>query len=112
MPPNWFCSLPTAVASVASRIYPQPCRGGDRWPEAMESPTNSAGMVSLYRWRGWTVSFVFPIIPREILISPSPHHQLVVWLMDCSPLQPSEPDLPNGFWQWLLIEHGDAPEPA
>ena len=25
-------------------------------------------------------------------------HQLVVWLMDCSHLQPSEPDLPNGFW--------------
>ena len=39
-------------------------------------------------------------------------HQLVVWLMDCSHLQPSEPDLPNGFWQWLLIERGDAPEQA
>ena len=23
-------------------------------------------------------------------------HQLVVWLMDCSHPQPSEPDLPNG----------------
>jgi hypothetical protein len=33
-------------------------------------------------------------------------------LMDCSHLQPSEPDLPNGFWQWLLIERGDAPEQA
>ena len=41
-----------------------------------------------------------------------PTHQLVVWLMDCSHLQPSEPDLPNGFWQWLLIERGDAPEQA
>ena len=39
-------------------------------------------------------------------------HQLVVWLMICSPLEPSEPDLPNGFWKWLLIERGDAPEQA
>ena len=39
-------------------------------------------------------------------------HQLVAWLMDRSHLQPSEPDLPNGFWQWLLIERGDAPEQA
>ena len=39
-------------------------------------------------------------------------HQLVVWLMDRSHLQPSEPDLPDGFWQWLLMERGDAPEQA
>ena len=39
-------------------------------------------------------------------------HQLVTWLMDCSHLQPSEPDLPDRFWQWLLIERGDAPEQA
>jgi len=39
-------------------------------------------------------------------------HQLVSWLMDCSHQQPSEPDLPEGFWQWLLIERGDAPEQA
>ena len=39
-------------------------------------------------------------------------HQLVAWLMDCSQPQQSEPDLPDGFWQWLLIERGDAPEQA
>ena len=39
-------------------------------------------------------------------------HQLVVWLMDRSHLQPSELDLPDGFWQWLLMERGDAPEQA
>ena len=39
-------------------------------------------------------------------------HQLVVWLMDLSHRQPSQPDLPDGFWQWLLIERGDAPEQA
>ena len=38
--------------------------------------------------------------------------QLVAWLMDRSHRQPSEPDLPNGFWQWLLMERGDAPEQA
>ena len=78
----------------------------------MDTPTNSAGMGSLHRWRGWTVSFVFPVIPREIFDFAVTTHQLVVWLMDCSHLQPSEPDLPNGFWQWLLIERGDAPEQA
>ena len=39
-------------------------------------------------------------------------HQLVAWLMDCSQPQQSELDLPDGFWQWLLIERGDAPEQA
>ena len=39
-------------------------------------------------------------------------HQLVAWLMDRSHLQPSEPDLLDGFWQWLLMERGDAPEQA
>ena len=39
-------------------------------------------------------------------------HQLVAWLMDCSDAPPSEPDLPDGFWQWLLIEGGDAPQQA
>ena len=39
-------------------------------------------------------------------------HQLVAWLMDCSQPQQSEPDLPDGFWQWLLIERGEAPEQA
>ena len=39
-------------------------------------------------------------------------HQLVAWLMDCSQPQQSEPDLPDGFWQWLLMERGDAPEQA
>ena len=39
-------------------------------------------------------------------------HQLVAWLMDCSHQQRSEPDLPDGFWQWLLMERGDAPEQA
>jgi hypothetical protein len=39
-------------------------------------------------------------------------HQLVAWLMDRSHLHPSEPDLPDGFWQWLLMERGDAPEQA
>ena len=39
-------------------------------------------------------------------------HQLVAWLMDCSYQQQSEPDLPDGFWQWLLMERGDAPEQA
>ena len=39
-------------------------------------------------------------------------HQLVAWLMDLSHLQRSEPDLPDGFWQWLLMERGDALEQA
>ena len=39
-------------------------------------------------------------------------HQLVAWLMDCSQPKRSEPDLPDGFWQWLLIERGTAPDPA
>ena len=39
-------------------------------------------------------------------------HQLVAWLMDRSQLERSEPDLPDGFWQWLLMERGDAPEQA
>ena len=39
-------------------------------------------------------------------------HQLVAWLMDRSPLQSSESDLPDGFWHWLLLERGDAPEQA
>ena len=39
-------------------------------------------------------------------------HQLVAWLMDRSHQQRSEPDLPDGFWQWLLIERGDALEQA
>ena len=39
-------------------------------------------------------------------------HQLVAWLMDCSQPKRSEPDLPDGFWQWLLIERGAAPDPA
>ena len=54
----------------------------------------------------------FPGHPEGDLDFAVTTHQLVVWLMDCSPLQPSEPDLPNGFWQWLLIERGDAPEQA
>ena len=39
-------------------------------------------------------------------------HQLVAWLMDCSQLQRPEPDLPDAFWQWLLMDRGDAPEQA
>ena len=39
-------------------------------------------------------------------------HQLVAWLMDRSHPQRSEPDLPDGFWQWLLIERSDSPEQA
>ena len=39
-------------------------------------------------------------------------HQLVAWLMGRSHKQPSVPDLPDGFWQWLLMERGDAPEQA
>jgi len=54
----------------------------------------------------------FPGHPEGDLDFAVTTHQLVIWLMDCSHLQPSEPDLPNGFWQWLLIERGDAPEQA
>ena len=54
----------------------------------------------------------FPCHPEEDLDFAVTTHQLVVLLMDCSHLQPSEPDLPNGFWQWLFIERGDAPEQA
>ncbi len=54
----------------------------------------------------------FPGHPEGNLDFSVTTHQLVVWLMDCSHLQPSEPDLPNGFWQWLLIERGDASEQA
>ena len=39
-------------------------------------------------------------------------NQLMVWLMDRSHPQPSESDLRDGFWQWLLIERGDAPKQA
>ena len=39
-------------------------------------------------------------------------HQLVAWLMDRSHLQPSEPDLPDGLWQGLVMERRDAPEQA
>jgi len=39
-------------------------------------------------------------------------HRLVAWLMDRSHQQRSEPDLPEGFWQWLLMDRGDAPEQA
>ena len=39
-------------------------------------------------------------------------HQLVGWLMDRSHQQHPEPDLPNGFWQWLLVERRDSPEQA
>ena len=31
-------------------------------------------------------------------------YQLVVWLMDRSAADQGEPDLPNDFWRWLLIE--------
>ena len=54
----------------------------------------------------------FPGHPEGDRDCPGTTHQLEVWMMDCSPLQPSEPDLPNGFWQWLLMERSDAPEQA
>lgn len=39
-------------------------------------------------------------------------HQLVAWLMDRSARSEPEPDLPNGFWEWLWIERGDATSSA
>ena len=99
---------------------PQPCRswavghwrGGFRWP-------GSDGHPYKLRWNGVAAPLErldcqlrFPCHPEGVLDFAVDTHQLVVWLMDCSYLQPSEPDLPNGFWQWLLIERGDAPEQA
>ena len=81
-------------------------------PDLMDAHLNSAGMGSLRRWRGWTASFVFPVIPRGDVDFVVTTHQLMAWLMDRSHLQPSEPDLPDGFWQWLLMERGDASEQA
>ena len=77
------------------------CRGGVRWPEEMDTPTNSAGMSASFS-RHPEGDFDFAVTT----------HQLLAWLMDCSLLQQSEPDLPNWFWQWLLIERGDASEQA
>ena len=54
----------------------------------------------------------FPGHPEGDLDFAVTTNQLVVWLMDCSHLQASEHDLPNGFWKWLLIERGDALEQA
>jgi hypothetical protein len=39
-------------------------------------------------------------------------YQLVCWLMDRSGAQHAEPDLPDAFWHWFLIERGDALEHA
>ena len=108
MPPNWFCSLPTAVASVSSRIYPQPCRfwgvvhgrGGARWPEEMDTLRTPLEWVASPMER-LNCQLRFHGHPEGDLDFSVTTHQLVVWLMDCSHLQPSEPDLPNGFWQWF-----------
>ncbi len=120
MPPNWFCSLPTAVASVASRIYPQALQILGRGALQGRRPVaGSDGHPYELRWNGVAAPMErldcqlrFPGHPEGDFDFAVTTHQLVVWLMDCSHLQPSEPDLPNGFWQWLLIERGDAPEQA
>ena len=39
-----------------------------------------------------------------------PAHQLISWLMQVDPEAPG-PDLPDGFWQWLLLEN-DPIEPS
>ena len=39
-------------------------------------------------------------------------YQLVAWLMDRSGADQGEPDLPNDFWQWLLIESREGMEHA
>ncbi len=54
----------------------------------------------------------FPVHPEVDVDFAVTTHQLVAWFMDRSHVQRSEPDLPNGFWQWLLIKRGDAPEQA
>ena len=39
-------------------------------------------------------------------------YQLVAWLMDRSGSDQIEPDLPEDFWQWLLIESREDMEQA
>ena len=39
-------------------------------------------------------------------------YQLVGWLMDRSGANQAEPDLPDAFWQWFLVERGEAMEHA
>ena len=42
-----------------------------------------------------------------------PAHQLMTWLMQVDP-DAVRVDLPDGFWQWLLLEHdpSEAPHPG
>ena len=44
----------------------RPVAGSDGHPYELRWNGVAAPMGSLHRWRGWTVSFVFPVIPREI----------------------------------------------
>ena len=81
--------------------------------------TGSDGHPYQLRWNGVAAPMErldcqlrFPGHPEGDVDFAVSTHQLVAWLMDCSHPQPSEPDLPDGFWQWLLIERGDAPEQA
>ncbi|AHF63093.1 hypothetical protein Syncc8109_0713 [Synechococcus sp. WH 8109] len=104
MPPNWFCSLSTAVRGALQGRRPVSGSHGHlyelRWNEV------AAAMERLDCQLGFPCH---PEVDLDLAVTP---HQLGVWLMDCSHLQPTETDLPNGFWQWLLIERGDAPEQA
>ena len=78
-----------------------------------------AGHPYALRWKGVAAPMErldcqlrFPGHPEGDVDFAVTTHQLVAWFMDRSHVQRSEPDLPNGFWQWLLIKRGDAPEQA
>ena len=120
MPPKWFCLLLIAVGvsreqdlSAALQILSCGERKGRRLVAGID------GYPLDLRWYGVAAPMErldcqlrFPGHPEGDVDFVVTTNQLVAWLMVRSHLQPSEPDLPNGFWQWLLMARGDAPEQA